>query len=134
MIPAAIDAALGGQDFPMTPGGQERDFIYVDDVVDGFLAMARAPGIDGYSLDLGTGQVGELIVKGNGVMAGYYNNPELTSRTIVEGWLHTGDLAMRDEDGFIFLVDRKKDVINCGGENVFPVEVENHIQDRKSVV
>ena len=59
-IPAAIRAALAGVDFPMTPGGQERDFIYVDDVIDGFLAIAAAPGIDGCSLDLGTGQVHTL--------------------------------------------------------------------------
>jgi UDP-glucose 4-epimerase len=56
LIPAAIDAALGGQDFPMTPGGQARDFIFVDDVVSGMLAAAEAPGIEGESLDLGTGQ------------------------------------------------------------------------------
>jgi nucleoside-diphosphate-sugar epimerase len=60
LIPAAIRAALAGVDFPMTPGGQERDFIYVDDVIDGFLAIAAAPGIDGCSLDLGTGQVHTL--------------------------------------------------------------------------
>jgi nucleoside-diphosphate-sugar epimerase len=60
LIPAAIRAALAGVDFPMTPGGQERDFIYVDDVIDGFLAVAAAPGIDGCSLDLGTGQVHTL--------------------------------------------------------------------------
>ena len=72
LIPAAIGAALAGVDFPMTPGGQERDFIYVDDVVDGFLAMARAPGIDGYSLDLGTGQVHTLrhVVERIWTMAG----------------------------------------------------------------
>jgi acyl-CoA synthetase (AMP-forming)/AMP-acid ligase II len=74
--------------------------------------------------DLPTGQVGELIVKGNGVMYAYYKNPELTAQTIVDGWLHTGDLAMRDEDGFIFIVDRKKDLVNCGGENIYPAEVE----------
>jgi UDP-glucose 4-epimerase len=56
LIPAAIDAALGGQDFPMTPGGQARDFVFVDDVVSGMLAAAEAPGIEGESLDLGTGQ------------------------------------------------------------------------------
>jgi nucleoside-diphosphate-sugar epimerase len=59
-IPAAVRAALAGADFPMTPGGQERDFVYVDDVIDGFLAVAGAPGIDGCSLDLGTGQVHTL--------------------------------------------------------------------------
>jgi nucleoside-diphosphate-sugar epimerase len=56
LVPAAVRAALAGEDFPMTPGGQERDFIYVDDVVEGMLAAAAAPGVEGQSLDLGTGQ------------------------------------------------------------------------------
>jgi len=66
-------------------------------------------------------------------MRGYYKNPEATADTLKKGWLHTGDMARQDEDGFIFLVDRKKDVIICGGENVFPVEVENHIHTLHSV-
>jgi len=77
--------------------------------------------------DIGTDQVGELIVKGNGVMTAYYKNPELTDETIKEGWLYTGDLAKRDGDGFIFLVDRKKDLVICGGENIYPAEVEQII-------
>jgi acyl-CoA synthetase (AMP-forming)/AMP-acid ligase II len=77
--------------------------------------------------DVGTGQVGELIVKGNGVMNGYFKNPELTAATIKKGWLHTGDLAKRDEEGFIFLVDRKKDLVISGGENIYPAEIEEVI-------
>lgn len=71
-----------------------------------------------------TGQVGELIVKGDGVMKGYFKNSEKTAETIKDGWLYTGDLARMDAEGFIYLVDRKKDVIITGGENIFPVEVE----------
>jgi acyl-CoA synthetase (AMP-forming)/AMP-acid ligase II len=66
-------------------------------------------------------------------MREYYKNPEATADTLKNGWLHTGDMAREDEEGFIFLVDRKKDVIICGGENVFPIEVENHIHTHPSV-
>lgn len=70
------------------------------------------------------GEVGELCVKGPGVMVEYYNDPVATAETLKEGWLHTGDMARQDEDGFIFLVDRKKDVIISGGENLYPVQIE----------
>lgn len=72
--------------------------------------------------------VGELCLKGNGVMECYYNDPEATAKTLKDGWLYTGDMAMRDEDGFIFLVDRKKDVIITGGENLYPVQIEDFIR------
>jgi acyl-CoA synthetase (AMP-forming)/AMP-acid ligase II len=74
------------------------------------------------------GTPGELIIKGPGVMTEYYRNPEATAETIQSGWLMTGDIARLDEDGFIWLVDRKKDVIITGGENVFPVEIEDFLQ------
>lgn len=73
------------------------------------------------------GVVGELILKGPTVMKGYYNNPEATAKTIIKDWLHTGDLAMKDQDGYIQLVDRNKDMIISGGENIYSVEVENTI-------
>ena len=72
--------------------------------------------------------VGELCLKGDGVMDCYYNDPEATANTLKDGWLYTGDMAMRDEDGFIFLVDRKKDVIITGGENLYPVQIEDYIR------
>lgn len=73
------------------------------------------------------GEVGELCVKGPGVMTCYYNDPEATAKTLRDGWLCTGDMAMQDEDGFYFLVDRKKDVIVSGGENIYPVQIENFL-------
>jgi len=79
------------------------------------------------------GEVGELIVKGPGVMKGYYNNPEATAKVLKDGWLYTGDMARQDKDGFIYLVDRKKDVIISGGENIFPVEVENFLQAHEDI-
>ncbi len=73
------------------------------------------------------GTVGELAVKGPGVMECYYNNPEATAEVLHNGWLYTGDMARQDEDGFYFLVDRKKDVVISGGENIYPVEIENFL-------
>ncbi len=74
------------------------------------------------------GRPGELIIRGPGVMREYYRNPEATAETIKNGWLLTGDVAREDEDGFIWLVDRKKDVIITGGENIYPVEIEDFLQ------
>lgn len=79
------------------------------------------------------GEVGELTVRGGGVMKEYYRNPEATVLALREGWLLTGDLARQDEEGFVYLVDRKKDIIICGGENIFPVEVENHLHTHPQV-
>jgi acyl-CoA synthetase (AMP-forming)/AMP-acid ligase II len=73
-------------------------------------------------------EVGELIVKGPGVMTCYYKNPEATAEVLKDGWLYTGDMAKRDEDGFIYLVDRKKDVIITGGENLYPVQIEDFLR------
>lgn len=73
------------------------------------------------------GQVGELCVKGPGVMVCYYHDPKATAEVLKDGWLHTGDMARQDEDGFIFLVDRKKDVIISGGENLYPVQIEDFL-------
>ena len=89
--------------------------------------------VDEKEKDVKQGEVGELIVRGSGVMREYYKNPEATANTLKKAWLYTGDMARQDKDGFIYLVDRKKDVIICGGENVFPVEVENHVYTHPSV-
>ena len=75
--------------------------------------------------DVKQGEVGELVVKGAGVMKEYYKNPEMTAKTIRNSWLFTGDLGRVDEEGFIYLVDRKKDLIISGGENIYPGEVED---------
>jgi long-chain acyl-CoA synthetase len=69
--------------------------------------------------------VGELLVRGPNVVQGYWHKPEATAETFVDGWLHTGDLARIDDDGLLYIVDRKKDMINRGGENVYSIEVEN---------
>ena len=84
--------------------------------------------VDERGNDVQPGDVGELLLKGNGVMLCYYKNPEATADTIRDGWLYTGDMARVDEDGFIFLVDRKKDVVISGGENLYPVQIEDHLR------
>ena len=79
------------------------------------------------------GDVGELAVKGDGVMTCYYNDEKATNEVLKDGWLYTGDMAMEDEDGFIYLVDRKKDVIISGGENLYPVQIEDFIRKHAAV-
>ncbi len=74
------------------------------------------------------GNVGELCVKGPGVMTCYYHDENATAEAIKDGWLYTGDMAMQDEDGFYFLVDRKKDIIVSGGENIYPVQIEDFLR------
>jgi len=79
------------------------------------------------------GQVGELLVKGPGVMKCYYRDEKATAETLKDGWLYTGDMAQEDEDGFIYLVDRKKDVIISGGENLYPVQIEDFLRSHPAI-
>ncbi len=79
------------------------------------------------------GEVGELAVKGPGVMKCYFNDEKATRGTLYDGWLMTGDMAYEDEDGFLFLVDRKKDVIISGGENLYPVQIEDFLRKNDSI-
>jgi long-chain acyl-CoA synthetase len=80
-----------------------------------------------------TSGVGELLIRGQNIVAGYWNKPEQTAETFVDGWLHTGDLARVDDEGFVQIVDRKKDMVNRGGENVYCVEVENALIQHPAV-
>lgn len=84
--------------------------------------------VDENGVDVAQGEVGELCLKGPGVMTCYYNDPKSTAEVLKDGLLFTGDMAMEDEDGFIFLVDRKKDVVISGGENIYPVQIENFLR------
>lgn len=97
------------------------------------------PALEGHAVDadgnaLGPGEIGEICVRGTSVIKGYLNRPEASAETIVDGWLHTGDIGYFDEDGFIYLVDRAKDMILRGGENVYGAEVENAIFDHPAVL
>ena len=99
--------------------------------IPGYRWSVRIVGDDGN--DVAQGEVGELWVKGPGVMTCYYNNPEATAETLQDGWLLTGDMARYDEDGFIWLVDRKKDVIISGGENIYPVQIEDFLSAHPAI-
>ena len=79
------------------------------------------------------GEVGELAVKGPGVMTAYYKDEKATAEVLRDGWLFTGDMASEDEDGFIFLVDRKKDVIISGGENLYPGQIEDFLRKHDKI-
>jgi len=84
--------------------------------------------IDEQGEEVSQGEIGELAVKGPGVMLCYYKNPEATDEILKGEWLYTGDMARMDEDGFIYLVDRKKDVVISGGENLYPVQIEDFLR------
>ncbi len=79
------------------------------------------------------GEIGEILGRGPALMPGYYKRPDLTAQALVDGWLHTGDLGYMDEDGFLYLVDRKKDMIISGGTNVFPKDIEEIIVQHPAV-
>ena len=83
--------------------------------------------------ELPAGEVGELWAKGPQIVAGYWNNPEATAQTFIDGWIRTGDLARLDEEGFCYIVDRAKDIIIRGGENIYSTEVENVLYDHPAV-
>ncbi len=89
--------------------------------------------VDEKGAPVNLGDVGELCVKGPGLMDCYYKDPEATAEALQDGWLHTGDMARQDEDGFYWLVDRKKDVIIMGGENIYPVQIEDYLMGHPAI-
>jgi long-chain acyl-CoA synthetase len=96
------------------------------------------PGVEMKLLDedgneVADGDVGEIVIKGPNVMKGYWNKPDATEEAIVDGWFHSGDLAKRDEDGYYFIVDRKKELIVRGGYNVYPREIEEVLYEHPAV-
>ncbi|MDD3652754.1 MAG: class I adenylate-forming enzyme family protein [Desulfotomaculaceae bacterium] len=120
-----------GNIYGITEGGGGGAFHCYDEDLDAHQGSIGKPTfnmeariVDANGNDVPVGEVGELLLKGPKIMKEYYNNPELTAKTIVDGWLHTGDLARQDEDGFFYIADRAKDLIIRGGENIFPAEIE----------
>jgi long-chain acyl-CoA synthetase len=89
---------------------------------------------DNNDKELPTGQTGEIVIKGPGVMKGYWNKPVETAEVLRNGWLHTGDVGCVDEDGYIYITDRKKDLIIRGGENIYPKEIENILHRHPQVL
>ena len=80
------------------------------------------------------GEAGEIAIRGHNVMKGYWKRPDATEAAIVDGWIHTGDMAIRDDDGFYFIVDRKKDIIIRGGYNVYPREIEEVLYEHPALL
>ena len=98
----------------------------------GYGAGIRVVGEDGKDLPLG--EVGEIIIKSGNNMKGYWNNPEATEESTVDGWFYSGDAGFFDEDGFLFIHDRVKDMIVSGGENIYPAEVENALMSHTDIL
>jgi acyl-CoA synthetase (AMP-forming)/AMP-acid ligase II len=90
--------------------------------------------LDEKGREVAPGEIGEILVRGDKLMKGYWDDPKETAKALKNGWLHTGDMAQRDEDGYIYLADRKKDVINRGGEKIFPAEVESVLNQHPQVL
>jgi long-chain acyl-CoA synthetase len=90
--------------------------------------------VDAKGQEVAPGELGELLVRGPNVMKGYFQMPEATARTIVDGWLHTGDLVRKDADGYVYMVDRLKHMIICGGYNIYPKEIENVLHGHPAVL
>ena len=89
--------------------------------------------MDDHGRDVPNGEVGEIAVRGPNVMKGYWGKPEETAKAIPDGWFRTGDLARQDVDNYLFIVDRKKDMIIRGGENVYPREIEEALYEHPAV-
>jgi acyl-CoA synthetase (AMP-forming)/AMP-acid ligase II len=123
----AFPNARVGNGFGLTETASLTTFLPHEEAVEhadsvGFAMPVCDLAIDRPDADTG---VGELLVRGQNVVAGYWNKAEATAETFVDGWLHTGDLARIDDDGLLYIVDRAKDMINRGGENVYSIEVES---------
>ena len=126
--------------YGLTEGGVGGTRLGPEDHLEkiGSIGLPWAPDMEGRIVDdedrdVGVREVGELILRGPNVMKGYYKDPEATKEVLKNGWLHTGDLTYYDEDGYIYYVDRKKDMLVRGGYNVYSVEVENVLYEHPAV-
>jgi len=126
-IKEAFPNARVGNGFGLTETSSLTSFLPDEEAAEHAASVGFAMPVVDLALHQPDGQsgVGELLVRGPNVVGGYWNKPEATAETFVDGWLHTGDLARIDDDGLLYIVDRKKDMINRGGENVYSIEVEN---------
>lgn len=137
---ARFPAARFAQGYGQTELSPVATVLEHEDHVAGYLRSAGRPiptvdlrVVDAGMQDRAIGEVGEIAVRGPGVMMGYWRQPALTAATIVDGWLRTGDAGYRDANGYVFLVDRVKDMIVSGGENVYSIEVENALMAHPAV-
>jgi acyl-CoA synthetase (AMP-forming)/AMP-acid ligase II len=123
----AFPNARVGNGFGLTETSSLSSFLPHEEAAEHADSVGFAMPVVDLSLDQPDPEtsVGELLVRGSNVVQGYWRKPQATAETFVDGWLHTGDLARIDADGLLYIVDRKKDMINRGGENVYSIEVEN---------
>jgi long-chain acyl-CoA synthetase len=131
----AFPAARVGNGFGLTETSSLTSFLPHEEATEhadsvGFAMPVVDLAVDGPDRETG---VGELLVRGPNVVQGYWRKPEASAETFVDGWLHTGDLGRIDDDGLLYIVDRKKDMINRGGENVYSIEVENALASAPGV-
>ncbi|MCF8062228.1 MAG: acyl--CoA ligase [Deltaproteobacteria bacterium] len=134
-LPAAVSNIYG-----ITEGGGGGTFnLYPEDVLRKPGSIGKPTfGVEAMLVDfegkpVPAGEVGELTFRTPRMMKGYFKNPEMTAETLKDGWLYTGDLLKTDEEGFFYIVDRKKDMITSGGENIFPVEIEDALMESPKI-
>ena len=120
--------------FAMTTSTPFEDALRKIKAVGQCLPIMDAKIVDDEEKELPIGGIGEIVLKGAKVFKGYWKKPEATRATIVDGWLHTGDIGKIDEEGFIYILDRKKDMINRGGEKIYSLEVENVLSGHPKVL
>jgi len=126
--------------YGLTEGGTGGTYLGASDALRKFGSIGQpwAPDqeariVDPNDNDVSVGEVGEIVLRGPNIMKEYYKDPEATKETLRNGWLHTGDLGYYDEDGYFYYTDRLKDMINRGGFNVYPIEVENVLYEHPAV-
>jgi fatty-acyl-CoA synthase len=134
-FPGVTNVAVFGQSemSPVTCALSGEDALRKIGSVGKPVTMVAARVVDDDMKDVPPGEVGEIVYRGPSVMAGYWQNPEATAEAFRGGWFHSGDLVREDEEGFLYVVDRKKDMIITGGENVYCAEVENALSAHPAV-
>ena len=134
-FPGVTNVAVFGQTemSPVTCALSGEDALRKIGSVGKPVSIVAARIVDDDMKDVPPGEVGEIVYRGPSVMAGYWQNPEATAEAFRGGWFHSGDLVRADEDGFLYVVDRKKDMIITGGENIYCAEVENALAAHPAV-
>ncbi|RMI31494.1 fatty-acid--CoA ligase FadD5 [Nocardia stercoris] len=134
-FPQADNVAVFGQTemSPITCVLEGRDALRKLGSVGRVIPTVTARIVDDEMNDVAPGEIGEIVYRGPTMMQGYWNKPEATAEAFAGGWFHSGDLVRQDEEGFIWVVDRKKDMIISGGENIYCAEVENVLFDHPAI-
>ena len=118
----------------VTAFNSAEDYVRKPDSVGAPVAVCELRVVDEHGNDVRAGDVGELWIKGPNVVKGYWNDPEATAEAFTDGWLHSGDLGRIDEEGFVYIADRAKEMLIRGGENIYCVEVENALYSHPAVM